>query len=149
MHPKRVVIARVSAIVAAVIARVSAIVAAVIARVSAIVAAVIAIVTTVVVAAAVWAFRSLLLGDLFPIIQIIVIPTSGCPRAWAMICLSPIVLRLGRHLLVIFPLHASDACRPLNRSRDLLLLDRVVRCDCSGGDMPSAMNAGGPLDLHG
>jgi hypothetical protein len=36
----------------------------------------------------------------------------------------------------------------LNGSRDLLLFDGVVRCDCSGRDTPSATYAGGPLDLH-
>jgi hypothetical protein len=61
----------------------------------------------------------------------------------------PIVNRLRRNLLVILPLHASDARLPSNGSRDLLLLNGVARCDSSGRDMPSAMNAGGPLDLHG
>jgi hypothetical protein len=60
----------------------------------------------------------------------------------------PIVFRIGRHLLVILPLHASDVCRPSNGSRDLLLFDGVVRCNRSGRDTPSATNAGGPLDLH-
>jgi hypothetical protein len=57
----------------------------------------------------------------------------------------PIVLRFGRHLLVVFPLHASNARRPSNGSKDFLLLDRVARCDSSGRDTPSA----GPLDLDG
>jgi hypothetical protein len=61
----------------------------------------------------------------------------------------PVVFRLGRHLLVILPLHALDALQPSNGSRDLLLLDGVARCDCSGQDMPFAMDACGPLDLHG
>jgi hypothetical protein len=61
----------------------------------------------------------------------------------------PIVFRLGRHLLVIPPLHASDACRLSNGSRHLLLLEGVARCDCSGRNTPSATDAGGPLDLHG
>jgi hypothetical protein len=90
MHPERVVIARVSVIVTAVVA----------------------IVTAIVVAAAVGAFGSLLLGHLFPIIQVIIIPTGGRPRAQAMIIgivTPPIVFGLGRHLLVILPLHASDA----------------------------------------
>jgi hypothetical protein len=64
MHPERVVIARVSAVV---------------------VAAVVAIVTAVVVAAIVGAFGSLLLGHLFPIIQIIIISSGGRPRAQATI----------------------------------------------------------------
>jgi hypothetical protein len=42
-----------------------------------------------------------------------------------------------------------DARRPLNGSRDLLLLDGVVGCDCSGRDTPSAMDAGGPLVHNG
>jgi hypothetical protein len=53
MHPERVVIARVSAVIAA----------------------------FVVVAAAVGAFESLLFGHLFPIIQIIIISSGGRPRA--------------------------------------------------------------------
>jgi hypothetical protein len=86
MHPERVVIARVSAVVTAVVA-------------------IITIVAVVVVAAAVGAFESLLLGHLFPLVQVIVSPSGGRPRARAMIVgivASPIVLRLGRHLLVIF-----------------------------------------------
>jgi hypothetical protein len=63
MHPERVVIARVSVVVTAVVA----------------------IITAIVVAAAVGAFGSLLLGHLFPIIQVIIIPTGGRPRARAMI----------------------------------------------------------------
>jgi hypothetical protein len=58
----------------------------VIARVSTIVIAVIAIVTivaAVVIATAVGAFGSLLLGHLFPIVQVIVFPYSGHPRARA------------------------------------------------------------------
>jgi hypothetical protein len=57
MHPKRVVIARVSVVVVA----------------------------SVVVAATVGAFGSLLLGHLFPIIQVIVISSGGRPRARATI----------------------------------------------------------------
>jgi hypothetical protein len=53
MHPERVVIARVSAVVAI-------------------------IVIAVVIAAAVGAFGSLLLGHLFPIVQVIVFPSGGC-----------------------------------------------------------------------
>jgi hypothetical protein len=131
MHPERVVIARVSAIV---------------------VAAVVTTVTAVVVVTAVGAFGSLLLGHLFPIIQIIIISSGGGPRARATIIgivAPPIVLRLGRHLLVILLLHASDARRPLNRSRDLLLLDGVARCDSSDRDTPFATDVGSPLDLHG
>jgi hypothetical protein len=69
MHPERVVIARVSAIIVAV----------------------------VVVAAAVGAFGSLLLGHLFPIILVIVFPSGGRPRAQATIIeivTPPIVFRL-------------------------------------------------------
>jgi hypothetical protein len=62
---------------------------------------------------------------------------------------SPIVFRLERHLLVILPLHASDAHRPSNGSRDLLLLHGVARCDSSDRDTSSTTDAGGPLDLHG
>jgi hypothetical protein len=61
----------------------------------------------------------------------------------------PIVLRFGRHLLVVLPLHASDARRPSNGSRDVLLLDGVARCVSSGRDTHSATDAGGPLDLYG
>jgi hypothetical protein len=124
MHPKRVVIARVSAVVAIVVA----------------------------IATAVGAFGSLLLGHLFPIVQIIVISSGGRPRAWATIIgivATPIVFRLEQHLLVILPLHASDACRPSNGSRDVLLFNGVARCDSSGQDTPSATDASGPLDLHG
>jgi hypothetical protein len=61
MHPERVVIARVSVVVTAIVA----------------------IVIVVAVAAAVGAFGSLLLGHLFPNIQIIIISSGGRPRAWA------------------------------------------------------------------
>jgi hypothetical protein len=120
----------------------------VIARVSAVVVAI--IVVAAVVAAAVGAFGSLLLGHLFPLVQIIVI-SSGHPRDRATIIgivATPIVFRLGRHLLVILPLHASDVRRPSDGSRDVLLFDGVARCDSSGRDTPSATDAGGPLDLH-
>jgi hypothetical protein len=86
MYPERVVIARVSTIVAAVVA-------------------------IIVVAAAVGAFGSLLFGHLFPNVQIVIISSGGRPRAWATIVgvvAIPIVLRLGRHLLVVLPLHATD-----------------------------------------
>jgi hypothetical protein len=66
MHPKRVVIARVSVVVAAIVAT-------------------IVVAVVVAVTAAIGAFRSLLLGHLFPIVQIIVISSSGRPRARAMI----------------------------------------------------------------
>jgi hypothetical protein len=133
MHPERVVIARVSSVVTAVIT-------------------IIIVVAAVIVAAAVRAFGSLLLGHLFPNVQIIIICSGGRPRARAMIVgvvAIPIVLRLGRHLLVILPLHATDARRPSNGSRDVLLFDGVVRSDSSGRDMPSATDAGSPLDLQG
>jgi hypothetical protein len=133
MHPESVVITRVSAVVAAVIA-------------------IIVVTVVIVVAAVVGAFGSLLLGHLFPIVQIIVISSVCRPRARAMIIgivATPIVFRLRRHLLVILPLHASDARRPSDGSRDVLLFDGVARCDSSGRDTPSAIDAGGPLDLHG
>jgi hypothetical protein len=62
MHPERVFIVRVSAVVAAVVA-------------------IITVVTVVAVAAAVGAFESLLLGHLFPIVQVIVFLSGGRPRA--------------------------------------------------------------------
>jgi hypothetical protein len=129
MHPKRVVIARVFAVIAIIIVAI-----------------------VVAVAAAVGAFRSLLLGHLFPNVQIIIISSGGRPRARDTIVgivAIPIVLRLGRHLLVVFPLHASDAHRPSNGSRDVLLFDGVARCDSSSRDTPSATDAGDPLDLDG
>jgi hypothetical protein len=129
MHPERVVIARVSAVVSITI-----------------------VVATVVVATAVGAFGSLLLGHLFSIVKTVIISSGGCPRARATIVevvTTPIVLRLGRHLLVVLPLHASDARQPSNGSRDLLLFDGVARSDSSGQDTPSATDAGGPLDLDG
>jgi hypothetical protein len=87
MHPERVVITRVSDVVAAVVAII------------------------IIVAAVVGAFGSLLLGHLFPNVQIIIISSGGRPRAQATIVrvvAIPIVFRLGRHLLVVLPLHASD-----------------------------------------
>jgi hypothetical protein len=129
MHPKRVVITRVSAVVTAVVT-----------------------ITVVVVAASVGAFGSLFLGHLFPNVKIVIISSGGRPRARATIVevvAIPIVLRLGLHLLVVLPLHASDARRPSNGSRDLLLFDRVPRSDSSGRDTPSAMDVGDPLDLDG
>jgi hypothetical protein len=94
MHPERVIIARVSAVVAAVIA-------------------ITIVVAAVVVAVAVGAFGSLLLGNLFPNVKIVIISFGGRPRARATIVgvvAIPIVLRLGRHILVVLPLHATDAC---------------------------------------
>jgi hypothetical protein len=79
MHPERVVIARVSSVVAAVIA-------------------ITIVVATVVVAAAVGSFGSLLLGHLFQNVQIIIIFFGERPRARATIIgvvAIPIVLRLG------------------------------------------------------
>jgi hypothetical protein len=66
MHPERVVIARVSAVVTAIVA-------------------IILVAAVVVVAAAVGAFGSLLLGHLFRIVQIIIFPSGGRPRARATI----------------------------------------------------------------
>jgi hypothetical protein len=134
MQPERVVIARVSAIITAVVA-------------TTIVATVVAV-----VAAAVGAFGSPLLGLLIPNVKIVIISSGGRPRARAAIVgviATPIVLRLERHLLVVFPLHATDARRPSNGRRDVLLLDEVARCDSSGRDTPSSTDAGGPLDLDG
>jgi hypothetical protein len=79
MHPKRVVIARVSSVVTAVVA-------------------IIIVVVVVIVAAAVGALESLLLGHLFPNVQIIINSSGGCPRAQATIIeivAIPIVFRLG------------------------------------------------------
>jgi hypothetical protein len=79
MHPERVVITRVSTVVAAV-------------------DAITIVVTAVVVATAVGALGSLLLGHLFPNVQIIIISSGSRPRARAMIVrvvAIPIVLRLG------------------------------------------------------
>jgi hypothetical protein len=133
MHPERVIITRVPAVVAAVVA-------------------ITIVIATVVVAAAVGAFRSLLLGHLVTNVKIVIISSSGRPRARATIVgviAIPIVLRLGRHLLVVLPHHALDARRRSNGHRDLLFFDGVARCDSSGQDTPSATDAGGPLDLDG
>jgi hypothetical protein len=128
----------------------------VIAIVSTIVATVVAAVvaTTIVVAAVVTvgAFGSLLLGLFIPNVEVVIISSGGRPRARATIVgvvATPIILRLRRHLLVIFPLHALDARRPFNGRRDLLSFDGVVRCDSSGRDTPSATDEGGSLDLDG
>jgi hypothetical protein len=107
-------------------------------------AALVAIVTV-----AVGAFGSPLLGLLIPNVEVIIISSGGRPRAWATIVgvvATPIILRLGRRLLVVFALHALDACRPSNRRRDLLSFDGVARCKSSGRDTPSAMDAYSPLD---
>jgi hypothetical protein len=133
MHPERVIIVRVSAIVVAVVT-------------------VTVVVAAVIIATAIGAFGSLLLGHFFPNVKIVIISSGGRPRARATIVgviAIPIVLRLGKHLLVILPLHASDARRPSNGSRNLLLIDGVARCNSSGRDTPSATDAGGPLDLDG
>jgi hypothetical protein len=119
----------------------------VIAIVSTIVAA---IVVAAVVAAVVGAFGSLLLGHLISNVEVVIISSGGRPQAQATIVrvvATPIILRLGRHLLVISPLHALDARRPSNGRRDLLSFDGVVRCNSSGQDTPSTTDAGGPLDL--
>jgi hypothetical protein len=130
MQPERVVIARVSAVIAAIVAT--------------------TIVIAAIVAAAVGAFGSILLGHLIPNVKIVIISSGGLPRARATIVglvATPIVLRLGRHLLVVLPLHAFYACRPSNGRRDLLFFDWVARCDSSGRDTPYATDAGSPLDL--
>jgi hypothetical protein len=79
MHPERVVIARVSSVVAAVVA-------------------ITIVIAAIVIAATVGAFRSLLLEHLFPNVKIIIISSGGRPRAQATIVgvvAIPIVLRLG------------------------------------------------------
>jgi hypothetical protein len=78
MHPERVVIARVSSVVAAVVA-------------------ITIVIAAAVVAATVGAFQSLLLGHLFPNVKIVIISSGGHPRARATIVgvvAIPIVLRL-------------------------------------------------------
>jgi hypothetical protein len=79
-----------------------------------VVAAVVAttIVVAAAVAAAVRAFGSLLLGHLIPNVEVVIISSGGRPRVRATIVgvvATPIILRLGRHLFVVFPLHALDA----------------------------------------
>jgi hypothetical protein len=99
-----------------------------------------------IVVVAVGAFGSPFLGLLIPII---ITSTGGRPRARATIVgvvAIPIILRLWRHLLVVFALDAWDACRPSNGCRDLLSFDGVARCKSSGPDTPSATDACGPLD---
>jgi hypothetical protein len=111
---------------------------------SIVVAALVAIITD-----AVGAFGSPLFGLLIPNVEVIIITSSGRPRARATIVgvvATPITLRLGRRLLVVFALHALDACRTSNGRRDLLSFDGVARCKSSGRDTPSATDACGPLD---
>jgi hypothetical protein len=125
------------------IAIVSTIVTAVVAT-SIIVAALVAIVTV-----AVGAFGSPLFGLLIPNVEVVIISSGGRPRARATIVgvvSTPIILRLGRRLLVVFALHALDACRPSKGCRDLLSFDGVARCKSSGRDTPSATDACGPLN---
>jgi hypothetical protein len=88
----------------------------VIAIISTIITAVVA--TTIVIAAfvtaAVRAFGSLLLGHLIPNVEVIIISSGGRPRARATIVgvvATPIILWLGRHLLVVFPLSCLG-CAP-------------------------------------
>jgi hypothetical protein len=136
MQSERVVIAIVSTVVATFVAAVVAT----------------TIVVAVVVAAAVRAFGSLLLGHLIPNVKIVIISSGGRPRTRVTIVgvvATPIIFRLGRHLLVVFLLHALDARRPSNGRRNLLSFDGVARCNSSGRDTPSATDAGGPLDLDG
>jgi hypothetical protein len=112
--------------------------------VTTVVATLVAIVTV-----AVGAFGSPLFGLLIPNVEVVIISSGGYPRARAMIVgvvATPIILRLGRCLLVVFALHALDACRPSNRRRDILSFDGVGRCKSSGLDTPSATDACGPLD---
>jgi hypothetical protein len=136
MQSERVVIAIISTIITAVVSTTIVITAFI----------------AVAVAAAVRALGSLLLGHLIPNVEVVIISSGGRPRARATIVrvvATPIILRIGRHLLIVFPLHALDACRPSNGRRDLLSFDGVARCDSSGRDTPSATDAGGPLDLDG
>jgi hypothetical protein len=42
-----------------------------------------------------------------------------------------------------------DSRQASNGRTDLLSYDGVARCDSSNRDTPSAMDAGGPLDLDG
>jgi hypothetical protein len=125
------------------IAIVTTVVATIIAT-SIVVAALVAIVTV-----AVGAFGSPLFGLLIPNVEIVIISSGGRARARATIIgvvATPIILRLGRRLLVVFALHALDACRPSNGRRDLLSFDGVARCKSSGRDTTSATDACGPLD---
>jgi hypothetical protein len=127
MQPERVIIARVSAVIATVVAT------------TVVVTAVIAAVVAAVVAAAIGAFGGLLLGHLISNVKIVIISSGGHPRARATVAgvvATPIVLRLGRHLLVVLPLHALDARRPSNGHRDLLFFDGVARCDNPVGTHP-------------
>jgi hypothetical protein len=140
MQSEWVVIAIVSTVVAAIVAT------------TIVVAAVVAAIVAAVIAATVGAFRRLLLGHLIPNVEVVMISSRGRPRARATIVgvvSTPVILRLGGHLLVVFALHALDACRPWNGRRDLLSFDGVARCNSSGRDTPSATDAGGPLDLDG
>jgi hypothetical protein len=101
------------------------------------------------VAVAVAAFGSPLFGLLIPNVEVVIISSGSRPRARSTIVgvvTTPIILRLGRRLLVVSTLHALDACRPSNGRRDILSFDRVARCKSSGRDTPSATDAGGPLD---
>jgi hypothetical protein len=102
MQSEGVVIAIVSTIIPAVVAT------------SIVVAAIVAIVAVVAAAvtATVRAFGSPLLGLLIPNVELVIISSGGRPRARATIVgvvVTPIILRLRRHLLVVFPLHALDA----------------------------------------
>jgi hypothetical protein len=111
---------------------------------SIVVAALVAIVTVTI-----GALGSPLFGLLIPNVEVVIISFGGHPRARAAIVgvdATPIILRLGRCLLVAFALHALDACRPSNGHRDLLSFDGVARRKSSGRDTPSATDAGGPLD---
>jgi hypothetical protein len=134
-----------------VIAIVSTIITAVVS--TSIVAAIIVVfVVIAAVATAVGAFESPLLGLLIPNVEVVIISSGGRLQARATIVgvvATPIILRLGRHLLVVFPLHALDARRPSNGRKDLLSFDGVARCNSSGRDTPSATSACGPLDLDG
>jgi hypothetical protein len=126
----------------------------VVAIISTVIPAVVAttIVVAAVVAIVVGAFGSPLLGLLIPNVEVVIISSGGRSRARATIVgvvATPIILRLGPHLLVVFPLHALDARRPSNGRRDLLSFDGVARCDSSGRDTPFATDAGSLLDLDG
>jgi hypothetical protein len=84
------------------------------------------------------------LGSSSQNVEVVIISSGGRPRARATIVrvvATPIILRLWRHLLVVFALHALDACRPSNGRRDLLSFNGVARCNSSGRDTPSATDA--------
>jgi hypothetical protein len=96
------------------------------------IAGVIAVTVVVGISAIVRTYGSLLLGDLFLIEEVVVLPSGGRLQAQAAVIgvvTPPVIFWLGRHLIVVFPLHASNALQSTDRGRDSLLLDMVARCD--------------------